>query len=198
MNTRDLILETAFKSFLEKGYDNISLNEIIKRTGMTKGAFYYFFSNKEQLLKETVEKYIFSYIAAYGGEVIKSGRTAAETMYMMADVMAGMFDVVCERTGVEADPRDFYSLFMTVLGKNNDLYKRNNKYQASLRVRIEELITRGIESGEFRSDINAAEVVYMTSSMLHGIMFDWVHDEDTELVHALRKGIGAVLRLIKA
>ncbi len=61
MDTRDKIMETAFISFLDKGFEGVSLNGIIKNTGMTKGAFYHYFSSKEVLLKEVMRKYFYSF-----------------------------------------------------------------------------------------------------------------------------------------
>ena len=56
MNTRDLILDVAFRGFLENGFEKISLNELIKRTELTKGAFYYHFKSKDKLLSDILFK----------------------------------------------------------------------------------------------------------------------------------------------
>lgn len=47
---RQRILETAWGLFLEKGYDNTTVDEIIKACGISKGGFYHHFSSKEDLL----------------------------------------------------------------------------------------------------------------------------------------------------
>ncbi|MCQ4872850.1 MULTISPECIES: TetR/AcrR family transcriptional regulator [Odoribacteraceae] len=55
--TRDTIIETAFLLFLKKGYKAVTLTDLEKAVGMTKGTFYYHFLNKEEVLKEGVTKY---------------------------------------------------------------------------------------------------------------------------------------------
>ncbi len=50
--TRDTIIETAFLLFLKKGYKAVTLTDLEKAVGMTKGTFYYHFLNKEEVLKE--------------------------------------------------------------------------------------------------------------------------------------------------
>lgn len=55
--TRDMIIETAFLLFLKKGYKAVTLTDLGKAVGMTKGTFYYHFLNKEEVLKEGVTKY---------------------------------------------------------------------------------------------------------------------------------------------
>lgn len=58
MDTRDNILKVAFNLFLQKTYKDVSLNEIVDKIGLTKGAFYHYFQSKEELFTEIVEKYL--------------------------------------------------------------------------------------------------------------------------------------------
>ncbi|MEF2074600.1 TetR/AcrR family transcriptional regulator [Consotaella aegiceratis] len=44
------IMDQAFWIFLEYGYENTSLNDVISRAGMSKGMFYHHFVSKEDLL----------------------------------------------------------------------------------------------------------------------------------------------------
>lgn len=54
--TKERLLESAKKEFLEKGYMKASLRTICKNAGVTTGALYFFFQGKEDLLKELVEE----------------------------------------------------------------------------------------------------------------------------------------------
>jgi AcrR family transcriptional regulator len=47
--TRSLIIETAARAFAARGYDGVSLNDLVAATGMSKGAFYFHFSSKEEV-----------------------------------------------------------------------------------------------------------------------------------------------------
>ncbi|AVR45094.1 TetR/AcrR family transcriptional regulator [Christiangramia fulva] len=47
--TRKLICETAFKKFYKNGFKATSVNDIMKATGLSKGAFYHNFKNKDEL-----------------------------------------------------------------------------------------------------------------------------------------------------
>ena len=47
--TRNLIVETAFQQFYKNGFKATSVNEIMKATGLSKGAFYHNFKNKDEL-----------------------------------------------------------------------------------------------------------------------------------------------------
>jgi AcrR family transcriptional regulator len=49
---RDLLIQAAKAEFLEKGYNKASLRSICAKAGMTTGALYFFFENKEDLYYE--------------------------------------------------------------------------------------------------------------------------------------------------
>jgi len=49
-DTRTNILRTALQLFLQKGYKNVSYQELVKKTGLSKGAIYHYFASKEELL----------------------------------------------------------------------------------------------------------------------------------------------------
>ncbi|MBR0032814.1 MAG: TetR/AcrR family transcriptional regulator [Treponema sp.] len=53
--TEKLIISVATKLFLEKGYENTSLNDIVKNLGgLTKGAIYSHFKSKEEIYQAVV------------------------------------------------------------------------------------------------------------------------------------------------
>ncbi len=49
-STKEIILQASFDLFKEKGYDSVTLKEICDQCQLTKTAFYYHFSSKENLL----------------------------------------------------------------------------------------------------------------------------------------------------
>lgn len=49
---RALVAETALRLFAERGYDHVSVGDIIEATGTSKGTFYHYFRSKEELLCE--------------------------------------------------------------------------------------------------------------------------------------------------
>lgn len=56
--TRELILETAYKMFLANNYESVTINSIIHATGFTKGAIYHYFSSKEDLFKAVIDEFL--------------------------------------------------------------------------------------------------------------------------------------------
>ena len=54
-NTQKLIVETSFEMFYEKGFNYTSIPDIMKKTKLTKGAFYHHFKNKLEIGKKVIE-----------------------------------------------------------------------------------------------------------------------------------------------
>jgi TetR/AcrR family transcriptional repressor of nem operon len=56
-HNRKQVLQIATGLFCEKGYTALGVDEILKQTGMTKGAFYNAFGNKESFVLEALSLY---------------------------------------------------------------------------------------------------------------------------------------------
>ena len=50
-NTKEFIIDEAFKLFLDHSYEAVSISDISQAIGFTKGALYHHFKNKEELFK---------------------------------------------------------------------------------------------------------------------------------------------------
>ena len=57
-NSKELIIRAGKQEFLKYGYKDASLRNICKQAGVTTGAFYFQFENKEQLLDEILRPVI--------------------------------------------------------------------------------------------------------------------------------------------
>ncbi len=58
MTTRERIIEEAFKLFLNHNFEKVSVIDLEKAIGKTRGAIFYFFKNKEELFIEVLDTYI--------------------------------------------------------------------------------------------------------------------------------------------
>ena len=52
--TKKKLIECAKKEFIEKGFMKASLRNICKNAGVTAGAMYFFFKDKEELFESVV------------------------------------------------------------------------------------------------------------------------------------------------
>ena len=49
-NTRSRIVAAAWELFYENGYDDTTVDDIVERSGTSKGSFYHYFAGKDALL----------------------------------------------------------------------------------------------------------------------------------------------------
>lgn len=59
-NSRNLILKEAFKLFLQKNVEKVTVPELERVTKLQRGAIFYHFKDKEAIFREVIEKYFFS------------------------------------------------------------------------------------------------------------------------------------------
>jgi AcrR family transcriptional regulator len=55
--TREHILHIALQLFMQKGYKEVTMKNIVDNTGLSKGAFYHYFNSKEQVFEEVIKSF---------------------------------------------------------------------------------------------------------------------------------------------
>ncbi len=60
--TKEHIMGVALKLFLQKNFKEVTMKEIVTKTGMSKGAFYHYFESKEKLFLEIVNLFFSSLV----------------------------------------------------------------------------------------------------------------------------------------
>jgi AcrR family transcriptional regulator len=66
---KEKIFRAAQKLFVEKGYHNTSIPDIVKEAGVSTGAIYHYYSSKEELAKEIHRTAVEQYLEKYNEEV---------------------------------------------------------------------------------------------------------------------------------
>lgn len=58
LDTRKRILNTSLNLFLQKSYKEVTLQEILRKTVLSKGTFYYYFNSKEKVFEEVLDFFL--------------------------------------------------------------------------------------------------------------------------------------------
>ncbi len=69
------IIEKALALFIERGFNGVSLTDIQKAAGISRGAFYYYFTSKEECFGDCVRSFLSEVRGGAGGK-----RTRAATL----------------------------------------------------------------------------------------------------------------------
>lgn len=145
----DTLLETAFRVFGARGYRAVRLEEVAEAAGMTKGAIYYYFHSKEDLLRRALRhrhREMFAEIAgalrAEGGPASAKIRFALRKVWQrwLEPGWGHAFRLILGEVSVE-----FPAIFR--------MWAEEGPIQGWQLVR--DLIEEGIAAGEFRQDVDA-------------------------------------------
>lgn len=165
--TKKKLLKAAFTLFAERGYDNVTVEDITKYAGVSKGTFYSHFIAKEAVLTEHFKQIEDLYVEAYRNMPKKL--STGEKVIRLADAVCEF----CEKECGLAFMRVIYANHL--LHNEHEMNVMNHPERKSIPI-LKEIFEEGKRRGEIPdivdNDIFAREVAHMA----HGIIYDWCMD----------------------
>lgn len=160
--TRLKIFDTSLALFNSRGYDNVTIDDICEKVGMSKGAFYAHFKSKDQVILEN-----FISLNEYYDDVfleLSGKKNVLEKMYLFQrSAMESVEKIGCEAVKlvyhVETAPHKKKSF---LISKKHSLYKI-----------IVALVKEGQKSGDIRQDKEADEIASALVQWYRGVILDW-------------------------
>jgi AcrR family transcriptional regulator len=159
--TRRQILDAAAAAFAKDGYAATSLNDVIRRSELTKGAFYFHFPSKEALALAVVDDLRDQWSSAVT-QAVDLEKPAAEQARDMASL------VVKAYSG-NSHFRALGRLVPELVATRPDLA---TELQATLFMWIdfiEAIIVRGQSDGAFRTDVSSRQIAEAIFGAFNGV-----------------------------
>jgi AcrR family transcriptional regulator len=174
-DTKERILSIALCCFLRKPYTEVTMNEILKASGLSKGGFYHHFVSKETLYHEVVDQFILrAFLTEYGHFVNNPYdisfidfipmyvKSSLEHLIEFADAKQSEYKLNINEVNIYIvmfDMMKHYKGFDQVIGelhqKETDLFRI--------------LIDKAKENGEIRKDIDSISLARHVHTLMHGI-----------------------------
>ncbi|WP_211326577.1 FAD-dependent oxidoreductase [Paenibacillus flagellatus] len=159
---RDHVIETALGLFMEKGYENVSVDDIIAATHTSKGTFYHYFNSKDDIVAEVGERQL-----AIVEQWMK--RTPAQVQSLESHINRLFLDLAA---GIGAYPRLYRSL--AALSLHNDNLNRKYREQTDA---LYNALLRWLPDPEKAS---------LLLSAYTGIVLKWCMSEGADLERMIR------------
>lgn len=152
---KDRVFRVALEMFGERGFDAVSVDEIISRAEISKGGFYHHFTRKDDLL--------FSIEEVFMDHMVQAVEQAATRKAPVEDRLSDVLRIVVETV---VNNRAYFRVFF-----REDAILATKRFRPirEKRARVDEIVRRviqeGIANGEVRADLPAD----VTTSALFGM-----------------------------
>lgn len=170
LETRSQIIDAAIARFSEHGVSATSLADIAQAAGVTRGAIYWHFKNKADLLNEIwaqsesgMEDLELEYQTKYPGDPLS--------------VMRAMLNYVFEATVRDQRRRSLMEIIFhkcEFVGEMATLQMVQQKLNLECYEKIEEVLRGCIEQGQLPAELNTRRAAVMMRGYVSGIMENWL------------------------
>lgn len=154
MNTRQALLDAARSLVAAKGVKATTIAQIAARAGVAKGLLFYYFKDKESVVRAIAQELDAGYMAAL--QAMPKDRSALEALHALFRHHFAFLENV---------PEGAQFLYQSI-SANRGLPASG--FYEHLHARILEILNQGIGSGEFALQ-DAEELAYMMLGSLHGV-----------------------------
>lgn len=185
IDTRDRILDAAVEVVAQRGYSAASVQEIVDRSGTSKGSFYFHFHGKERMVMVLVDRMSDRLLKKIHGS-IRNQPTPVHRVAAGIEVLMATFGRQRKVAQV---------LLLNVMGHGRAVDKKF----LPLRDRFTELIQQELDAAVAQGQIapqDTALLSRMWVGSLHEVIMRWLLGEPTHLTDATPALRSALLRSI--
>lgn len=172
LETRKKIFNSAISLFAEKGYDNVTVDEIVARAGTSKGAFYIYFKTKYQVVVKQFEEIDNHYAKIQ--KSLRKYKTASDKLLFLVN---SQLVFALQNMGLDV----ITTVYKSQLNKGEEKAVINTKrhlYKA-----VNDIIEEGQNNGEFRNDMSSIELTRLVTKCMRANFFEWaLHDGSYDFV----------------
>ena len=189
--SKEKILASAKELFHENGFQQTSVDEILKQSGVTKSNFYYHFKSKEELGLTILDRFI----RHYETDVLL--KTLGNRSLQPSERLNEFYKAVktFHRDSEKPKGCPFGNLAIEMSGANENFREKLSAFFNSWERTIQECIEEGMGKGDFRSDLPPGVIAQLILSHLEGaIMMVKTHRS----IEPLSTGIETIMKLLKA
>ena len=165
MSNKDKIMEAAAELFHTYGYDGTSIDMLIKKAGVSKSNFYYYFEGKEELGLNVLTKLADNQVREIS-QIMQTDLNPVEqflTCYKKA--FASHHDLLDQ----PIYPGSFFGNMALEQSSINEKFRSVlDRYYQECETLVEECLRKGVEQGFFHENIDQKELARFLVSQFEG------------------------------
>lgn len=163
--TSDFIIRTVAPVFNKQGYSGTSISDITKATGLTKGAIYGNFTDKNEL---AVKAFIFNinFVSKKIQEAVEKENSAIDKLMAIADFYKKYYQLTNDFGGCP-----ILNIGIDANHQNPELLQKVKKAIHNLQKFTSTIIENGKSSNEIKSEVDAEKYARKIFSMVEGAVF---------------------------
>ncbi len=166
--TRDRILQLAFIEFLRRGYREVSMNDLVRISKLTKGAFYHYFPSKEALYLETLDRFFFAYFDNF-----ELRFDPEEPLRRVLDALSQLslrMDAEMRKLGGDVRTLNCYLMVFHALRNHPEYFLKMEAYYQRFREGLKECIGNAMQKNEIVSAVDIEVLTEHLLALLEGTM----------------------------
>jgi len=165
---QNMILDAAYEVFVGKGYSDTTMDDIAKKSNMSKGAIYHYYNSKKLLFLALIDHWeTYSFPDFYTKN--KKNKSASQ---ILMDIAGVVYDVFKKKKHVFLAEIEFWSL----ANKDDDVKEKSKILYNKLLYLFELILKKGIREKEFKEvDTKIISMNILTS--LQGINWFCLFDD---------------------
>lgn len=119
MSNKEQILKESFMLFLKHGYEAVSLVDIEKASGVSRGGIYHHFKSKESIFIESIGKFVFEFLESSPVESTPDHTSISSPLLTFLSLILENIEyrmkLFHERFGDEVSGRNLFALVFFIL-----------------------------------------------------------------------------------
>ena len=162
------ILATAFKLFFQKGYKSVTMSDLVKESGLSKGAFYHYFNSKEELYKHSMDMFMEHYLNNFSLE-FNSDLSLKENLIALYDQFIPITDNMNTSSQEAAEGLSNYLILLQELMRKPDYRIKMAEYNQNFNAHFSEWIKIAQNRGEILDSLDPDLLARHLTSLMKGI-----------------------------
>ena len=174
------------------------MSMLVKATGLSKGAFYHYFENKEQLFIETLDNLFFS-ISPFNKEMVINPEVSFyDYMQMYIDNVKKMAAMITSYLGDEASGMGYYRLMLDVANYAPDFHKKIEQSNQNELAFWHKTVENGIVKGEIKDSLDVEVLANHFQWLQDGIALNSIFAGNPKVMYSnLEKAFDQLYHCIK-